>query len=57
MPLFMDFHIIDGITIEGLKEGHIADKALESKHNTRILTLRLYQRYDLLLGLRWLFHL
>ena len=37
MPLFMDFHIIDGITIEGLKEGHIADKALESKHNTRIL--------------------
>ena len=37
MPLFMDLHIIEGITIEGVKEAHIADKSVEDKHNVELI--------------------
>lgn len=36
MPLFMDLHIIEGITIDEVKKAHVADKAVEEKHNVKL---------------------
>lgn len=36
MPLFMDLHIIEGITIDEVKKAHVADKAVEEKYNVKL---------------------
>ena len=35
MPLFMDFHIVSDITIEEVKEAHIADKSVQDKYGVK----------------------
>lgn len=35
MPLFMDFHKIDNVTIEDVKTAHIADKAIQNQFGVR----------------------
>jgi len=35
MPLYMDFHIISDITIEGVKNDHIADKAVQDRYKVK----------------------
>lgn len=35
MPLFMDFHKIDNVTIEAVKAAHIADKAIQDKYGVK----------------------
>jgi AraC-like DNA-binding protein len=35
MPLFMDFHQIDHITIEGVKEAHTADVAIQDQYGVK----------------------
>lgn len=37
MPLFMDYHIIADITIDEVKKGHIADKAVQDKYGVKYL--------------------
>lgn len=35
MPLFMDFHKIENITIEDVKSAHIADKKVQDKYGVK----------------------
>lgn len=35
MPLYMDFHKIDNVTVEDVKVAHIADKAIQDKYGVR----------------------
>jgi len=35
MPLFMDFHKIDNVTIEDVKSAHVADEAIQDKYGVK----------------------
>lgn len=35
MPLYMDFHKIDGVTIDAVKAAHMADKSIQDKYGVR----------------------
>lgn len=35
MPLYMDFHKIDKVTVEDVKSAHMADKAIQQKYGVR----------------------
>mgnify|MGYP003546818225 FL=1 len=35
MPLYMDFHKIENLTVEAVKTAHIADVAIQEKYGVR----------------------
>ena len=36
MPYFMDFHIFDQITVDEVKQAHIADRSIENRHGVKV---------------------
>jgi AraC-like DNA-binding protein len=43
MPLFIDLHIDTSLTLDIIKQAHLADKALQDKHGVRYLQIMLNQ--------------
>ncbi|HTH56508.1 MAG TPA: nickel-binding protein [Cyclobacteriaceae bacterium] len=43
MPLFIDLHIDNSLTLDIIKQAHLADKALQAKHGVRYLQIMLNQ--------------
>jgi AraC-like DNA-binding protein len=43
MPLFIDLHIDSNLTLDIIKQAHLADKALQAKHGVRYLQIMLNQ--------------
>ncbi|MCG2588948.1 nickel-binding protein [Rhodohalobacter sulfatireducens] len=37
MPLFMDYHIISDISIDAVKQGHMADRSVQDKHGVKYI--------------------
>ncbi len=37
MPVFMDYHYLPGVTVEEVKNAHLADKRIEAKYNVKCL--------------------
>ena len=37
MPIYMDFHVFDNVTIDEVKQAHVADKSVQNKYGVKYL--------------------